>query len=53
MDYVYSEQHRKSNRICYYGDLGEMRALHPGGDIRETLDDILTEIVESWRLRAA
>jgi CDP-paratose 2-epimerase len=53
MNYVYSEKNREGDHICYYSDLGKMRAHYPGWDIRKTLDDILTEIVENWQQRAA
>jgi CDP-paratose 2-epimerase len=53
MNYAYSEKHREGDHICYYSDLSKMRAHYPGWDIRKTLDDILTEIVESWQQRAA
>jgi len=51
MNFVYSEQHREGDHICYYSDLRKMRTHYPDWDITKSLDDIFAEIVESWLSR--
>jgi CDP-paratose 2-epimerase len=53
MNYSYSEKHREGDHICYYSDLGKMRAHYPRWGITKTLDDVFAEIAESWRQKAA
>ena len=49
--YVYLDQNRIGDHICYYSDLRKMKAHYPDWDIRKSLGDILREIVDSWRKR--
>jgi CDP-paratose 2-epimerase len=44
MRYEYSEQHREGDHICYYSDLGRMKAHFPGWDLSRGLGDIFREI---------
>jgi len=50
---VYVDQNRIGDHICYYSDLRKMRAHYPKWGIRKSLEDIMREIVESWRARLA
>ncbi len=49
--YVYLDQNRIGDHICYYSDLSKMRTHYPGWDITISLDRIVEQIVQSWRLR--
>jgi CDP-paratose 2-epimerase len=51
MDYVYVDQNRSGDHICYYSDLTKMKAHYPGWDITKSLDDIFEEIHASWVAR--
>jgi CDP-paratose 2-epimerase len=55
MIYVYQDQNRSGDHICYISDLRKMKAHYPGWDIRKSLDDIFLEIYASWadRTKAA
>jgi len=44
----YSDKHRSGDHICYYSDLRKMKAHYPGWDISKSLDDIFSEIHQSW-----
>lgn len=46
--YVYTDESRKGDHICYYSDLSKMRAHYPDWDISIPLEQIFEEIVESW-----
>ncbi len=48
MDYVYVDENRSGDHICYYSDLTKMKAHYPGWDITKDLDDIFREIHDSW-----
>ncbi len=48
MDYVYVDENRSGDHICYYSDLTKMKAHYPGWDITKDLDDIFGEIHASW-----
>lgn len=52
MQYVYHEENRIGDHICYYSDLRKMKAHYPGWSITRSLDKIFEEIVASWRSRA-
>ncbi|MDP7039107.1 MAG: NAD-dependent epimerase/dehydratase family protein [Myxococcota bacterium] len=51
MNYTYSGQNREGDHICYYSDLRKMEAHYPKWGITKTLDDIFSEIADSWKLR--
>jgi CDP-paratose 2-epimerase len=48
---VYLEENRSGDHICYYSDLGKMRAHYPRWDITKSLEETIGEIVASWRER--
>jgi CDP-paratose 2-epimerase len=49
--YRYSETPRVGDHVCYYSDLGRMKEHYPGWSVTRALDDIVSEIVASWRER--
>ena len=49
--YVYVDQARAGDHICYYSDLRKMKAHYPGWDITQSLSDTIEQIVESWTHR--
>lgn len=50
-EYVYVDQNRIGDHICYYSDLRKMKTHYPNWTLTKTLDDIFGEIVDSWRVR--
>lgn len=52
--YVYVDQNRIGDHICYYSDLRKMKAHYPKWGITRSLKDVFREIVDSWpsRLRS-
>lgn len=50
-DYVYEEENRIGDHVCYYSDLRKMRAHYPNWDISKSLETTVEEIVASWRGR--
>ena len=53
MDYVYLEENRIGDHICYYSDLSKMRDHYPGWDITISLEETIEQIVRSWQTRLA
>jgi CDP-paratose 2-epimerase len=53
MRWVYDQQNRSGDHICYYSDLRKMRAHYPKWDISISLQDCLAGIVSAWRERMA
>ncbi|HOE65794.1 MAG TPA: NAD-dependent epimerase/dehydratase family protein [Candidatus Hydrogenedentes bacterium] len=51
MRYEYVETHRMGDHICYYSDLRKMRSHYPDWDIRVSLEQIVSEIVDGWKTR--
>ncbi len=51
MIYIYSDQNRQGDHICYYSDLRKIREHYPQWDITKNLDDIFSEIVDAWKSR--
>jgi CDP-paratose 2-epimerase len=49
--WVYVEQHRIGDHICYYSDLRKMKAHYPAWDLTITLEEMIRQIVEAWRDR--
>jgi CDP-paratose 2-epimerase len=49
----YVEQNRSGDHICYYSDLGKMKAHYPGWDLTRSLTQTIAEIVAAWRARLA
>ena len=48
MVWEYSDKNREGDHICYYSDLSKMKSHYPQWDITKSLDDIFSEIVNSW-----
>jgi len=44
MKYLYVDENRIGDHICYISDLSKMRRHYPGWDITKSLDDIFAEI---------
>ena len=51
MDYIYLEENRIGDHICYYSDLSKMRDHYPGWDITISLEETIEQIVRSWQTR--
>jgi len=51
MQYVYDEKNREGDHICYYSDLRKMRSHYPNWDITISLEETISQIVESWKTR--
>ncbi len=49
--YTYVEQNRIGDHICYYSDLRKMHAHYPKWDLRKSLEDTISEIVDAWNAR--
>jgi CDP-paratose 2-epimerase len=45
----YVDKNREGDHICYISDLSKMRAHYPNWDITKTLDDIFSEVYQSWQ----
>lgn len=52
MKFEYVDQNREGDHICYISDLTKCREHYPGWDITKSLDDIFSEIHQSWCERA-
>jgi len=53
MRHEYVPRAREGDHVCYITDLGKLRAHYPGWRPTRSLDDILRELLWSWRLRLA
>jgi CDP-paratose 2-epimerase len=53
--YIYVDQNRSGDHICYYSDLRKMKAHYPSWTITIPLADIFRDIADSWteRLRGS
>jgi CDP-paratose 2-epimerase len=51
MTYEYVEKAREGDHICYISNLGKLRSHYPHWHVTKSLENILTEIVQSWRRR--
>jgi len=49
--YVYLEQNRAGDHICYYSDLRKMKTHYPGWTITRPLREVFREIGGSWKKR--
>jgi CDP-paratose 2-epimerase len=50
--YIYSDQARAGDHICYYSDLRKIQSHFPHWSVRKTLPAIFTEIASAWEQRA-
>ena len=51
MQYEYVEQNREGDHICYISNLSKIKSHYPQWDITKSLDNIFTEIYQSWHQR--
>ena len=51
MRYVYIQENRIGDHICYYSDLSKMRQHYPNWDITVSLEETIEQIVMSWQER--
>ena len=51
LEYVYKEENRTGDHICYISDLGKLRAHYPEWHLRYSLPAIFSEIIEATRAR--
>lgn len=51
MNYVYDENNRQGDHICYISDLSKMKMHYPDWDITKPLKTVFEEIVASWQNR--
>jgi CDP-paratose 2-epimerase len=49
--YVYVEENRIGDHICYYSDLRKMQQDYPSWGIVHTLSDTIEQIVRAWEVR--
>jgi CDP-paratose 2-epimerase len=49
--FIYQDQNRIGDHICYYSDLRKMQEHYPRWEVSRTLRDITREIVAAWRKR--
>jgi CDP-paratose 2-epimerase len=51
MIYRYLDQPREADHICYISDLSKIRSHFPDWRVTKSLDDIFSEIYDSWKMR--
>ncbi len=51
MHYIYVDQNREGDHICYISNLSKMRAHFPAWDIRVSLPEIFEQLVSAWARR--
>jgi len=51
MEYVYVEENRIGDHICYYSDLRKMQTHYPHWGIKISLEETIEQIVRSWQNR--
>jgi len=51
MRHEYVPENRSGDHVCYISDLSKLRTHFPGWELTRSLDDILGELVSSWRAR--
>lgn len=49
--FEYQEKNREGDHICYYSDLTKIKNDYPAWDLCYSLDNIIDQIVQSWRAR--
>lgn len=49
MDYVYLDEPRIGDHICYYSDLRKMRNHYPSWDISISIEETIRQIVDAWQ----
>jgi len=48
----YVPENRVGDHVCYYSDLGKVRAHYPGWQVSIGLEETMRQIVEAWRAKA-
>lgn len=51
MRYEYNDKNREGDHICYISDLAKVRAHYPRWNISISLEQILTQVYQSWLTR--
>ena len=51
MRYVYLDENRSGDHMCYYSDLSKMRSHYPNWNISVPLEETIQQIVSSWQSR--
>jgi CDP-paratose 2-epimerase len=46
--YVYLDENRVGDHICYYSDLRKMKSHYPRWDITISLEETIAQIVKAW-----
>ena len=49
--YVYTDENRIGDHICYYSDLRKMKSDYPQWDITISLEETIGQIVQAWKGR--
>ena len=49
--FIYIDQNRNGDHICYYSDLRKMKSHYPTWSITKSLEQIIQEITCAWKLR--
>lgn len=49
--FIYNNENRIGDHICYYSDLSKIKTHFPDWEITKTLDETIEEIVNSWQIR--
>jgi CDP-paratose 2-epimerase len=52
MKFVYVDENRIGDHICYYSDLTKMRDHYPSWDITISLEETIRQIVQAWSKRS-
>ena len=52
MRHTYVEENRSGDHICYYSDLRKIKSHYPGWSLTKTLEQTISEMVESWQRRS-
>jgi CDP-paratose 2-epimerase len=50
--FIYADQNRMGDHICYYSDLRKMKEHYPRWNLTKSLPQIFSEIAASWRERS-
>ena len=49
----YADENRRGDHICYISDMRKLKEHYPGWEISRSLDDILLEMIDQWKVRMA
>jgi CDP-paratose 2-epimerase len=51
MKYEYVDDNRNGDHICYISNLARLQSHYPQWKISKSLDDILKEVIDAWKVR--